>query len=301
RWSERSPPGAQTRPPGAHAPGSPDLVAAHLNHRLRPDADADERFVQHLAASLDIPCVCHALDIRALAAGDNIEAAARRERYAWLASVARERGLTRVATGHTASDQAETVLHRLLRGTGLDGLRGIAARRPLGDGVELVRPLLGVSRSDVLAYLAEVGQSARHDATNDDTSLTRNRIRHELLPLLARDYNPRVEGVLAGLAAQAEEAFADVAGRAAVLLGRAERPRDGATVVLDAAALGGASGRVLRGALRRVWRREGWPMGEMGAGHWRGVEAVCRGAAPARDLPGGVTARGARALVFLGR
>jgi tRNA(Ile)-lysidine synthase len=206
-----------------------------------------------------------------------------------------------VATGHTASDQAETVLHRLLRGTGLEGLRGIAARRQLTDGVELVRPLLNVSRADVLEYLAEIGQAARHDATNDDTTLTRNRIRHELLPLLTRDYNPRVESVLASLAVQAEEAFAEEEQRAAAILRHAERPREGETVVLEGTSLQSVPGRTLREALRIVWRREGWPMGEMGAEHWRGVEAVCRGTVSGRDLPGGVKARRAGPLVRLGR
>jgi tRNA(Ile)-lysidine synthase len=159
---------------------------------------------------------------------------------------------------------------------------------------------LSVSRSDVLEYLAEIGQAARHDATNDDTALTRNRIRHELLPLLARDYNPRVEAVLASLAAQAEEAFAEEERRAAALLTQAERPREGGTVVLDGATLACAPGRTLREALRLVWRREGWPMGEMGSEHWHGVEAVCRGTVSGRDLPGGVTVRRFGPLVRIG-
>ena len=82
-----------------------------------------------------------------------------------------------VVTGHTADDQAETVLHRLLRGTGLKGLRGIAARRQLAPGVELVRPLLNVTRADVMEYLQELGQSYRTDSSNADRDYTRNRLR----------------------------------------------------------------------------------------------------------------------------
>src|SRR5207247_9177197 len=93
--------------------------------------------------------------------GENLEAAARRERYRFLAEVASEHGIGRIATAHTANDQAETILHRLLRGTGLQGLRGIAARRRVRPGIELIRPMLDVTRAEVLAYLAEVGQPYR--------------------------------------------------------------------------------------------------------------------------------------------
>src|SRR5262245_40439606 len=127
------------------------LVIAHLNHHLRgAESDGDETFVRDLPARLvadryaDVRLRCDHLAVgaRAPAAGDNLEAVARRLRYDWLAGVARTAGVSVVVTGHTADDQAETVLHRLLRGTGLRGLRGIAGRRPLAPDVEVVRPLL---------------------------------------------------------------------------------------------------------------------------------------------------------------
>src|SRR5262249_54909010 len=144
----------------------------------------------------------------------NREAHARRQRYDWLTKVAAESGIPWIATGHTADDQAETVLFRLLRGTGLDGLRGIAPIRALAGEVRVVRPLLSATRQDVLDYLAGLGQDYRTDESNADRRFTRNRIRHELLPLLARAYNPRVREVLCRLASQAAEvhtAFRDVA------------------------------------------------------------------------------------------
>src|SRR5690606_24443286 len=128
--------------------------------------------------------------------GENLEQVAREERYAWLARVAAEEGAGWVATGHTADDQAETVLHRLLRGTGLRGLRGIAARRELRPGIWLLRPLLHLGRADVLAYLGALGQDYRRDSSNLDPRFTRNRIRSELLPLL-RTFNPDVTRALA--------------------------------------------------------------------------------------------------------
>src|SRR5262249_22835052 len=136
---------------------------------------------------------------------ENLEATARRLRYDWLAQTAAVAGAGWVATGHTADDQAETVLHRLIRGAGLHGGRGIAAVRRDPGPVPVVRPLLAVSRSDVLAYLAEVGQPFRTDSTNADPALTRNRIRAKVLPLL-RTFNPEVVSALARLARQADEA-----------------------------------------------------------------------------------------------
>src|SRR5207245_2885635 len=117
-------------------------------------------------------------------------------------------------TGHTADDQAETVLHRLLRGTGLHGLGGIPARRDLAAGIEVVRPLLGTSRAEVLAYLQAEKQAFRQDSSNADLGFTRNRIRHELLPDLAR-YNPAIVSLLCRLADQAHEVQAIVAADAA--------------------------------------------------------------------------------------
>src|SRR5262249_45357023 len=137
---------------------------------------------------------------RARAAGDNLESTARRVRYAWLTTVAREAGASWVATGHTADDQAETVLHRLLRGTGLKGLCGIPARRPLAAGVQLLRPLLHTRKYELLAFLEALGQDYRRDSSNADLALVRNRIRHELLPHLAAAYNPAVVSALCRLA-----------------------------------------------------------------------------------------------------
>jgi tRNA(Ile)-lysidine synthase len=278
-----------------------DLTLAHLNHQLRgAESDGDEAFVRDLASTLRLACVTHRIDIASLAVGDNLEAVARRERYAWLEGVARERAIGMVATGHTASDQAETVLHRIVRGTGLEGLRGIAAARPLSDAVTLVRPMLQVRRADVLAYLDEIGQPARHDSTNEDLTLTRNRLRHQLLPQIAREYNPQIEEVLVRLAQQADEVVADEERQGLALLHAAERPATG-EVRLDTATLRTATSRCVRAMLRALWRREGWPAGAMGADHWYGVEAVCQGKQKARDLPQGITVRYAGSFVRLGR
>ena len=179
------------------------LHLAHLNHQLRGDeSDGDEAFVGELGRAWGVPMSTHRIDIRALAG--NLEDAARRVRYEWLTETARRENAAWIATGHTADDRAETVLHHFLRGSGIAGLAGIAARRRL-DGVDLIRPLLATRRAEIVAYLKAEKQSWRTDSSNADVAFTRNRLRHELLPALERDYNPALVDVLCRTAAQASE------------------------------------------------------------------------------------------------
>jgi tRNA(Ile)-lysidine synthase len=286
------------------------LVVAHLNHQLRgADSDADETFVRELraelaaAGSLGLRLCVGRCDVGAAARrdGGNVEAVARRERYRWLTEVARREGAAWVATGHTADDQAETVLLRLLRGAGVQGLRGIAPRRPLDQGVSLVRPLLGTTRAQVLAFLHGLGQHYREDASNRDVRRTRNRIRHELLPMLAREYNPAVVAVLGRLASQAEELFALEQADAAALLAAAQRPRAGRLVVLDRSTLAAAPRHRLREAFRRLWERESWPVAAMGHAAWDRLAGLAHGEATGVDLPGGVRARLRERVIVVGQ
>jgi tRNA(Ile)-lysidine synthase len=301
-----------------HAIAPRGLVVAHFNHQLRGvEGDEDLRFVRELAKSLNLRFREGAADVRevARATGENLEDTARRHRYHWLAEAASDVGATWVATGHTADDQAETVLHRLIRGAGLQGLRGIPPRRELSPGVVVVRPILGLSRPEVLAYLEGLGQPFRTDSTNIDTRLTRNRIRHELLPLL-KTFNPEVVAALSRLAKHAEEADTEVKFAAARVLRKAERPRAGPLVILDAAALWppneliaapGADPDILVSpylaceVFRRIWEREGWPLGAMTAAHWEQAVCLCSGLETAVEFPGGVVGRRVGPVVQLGR
>jgi len=285
------------------------LVIAHLNHQLRgADSDADEAFVSALHASLTaagvptLALACQRRDVaaEAHAAGANLEATARAVRYRWLAEVARAHGMAWVATGHTASDQAETVLHRLLRGAGLAGLRGIAPRREIEPGVSVVRPLLQAKRAEVLECLRCLDQPWREDRSNDDLDYTRNRIRHQLLPLLAEQYNPGIAAVLARLAHQAEELHRDEQAAAAALLQQAERPRAGLLIILDTATLERASRSALRALFRLLWQREGWPMAAMGFDAWQRLADVALGDCPAMDLPGPIHARRRGSVIQVG-
>ena len=187
------------------------LFVAHFNHQLRgDDSDADERFVADLVAKHDLPFYAGRADVREHAAAHklSLEHAARELRYRWLTELAQEQGMNTIATAHTSDDQAETVLMKFLRGAGTRGLAGIHSVLKR-DGIRIIRPLLETPRAEVESYLTACGQPWRDDHTNQDTQFTRNRIRHELLPLLQRDYNPNLRELLSEAAevAVAEEEY----------------------------------------------------------------------------------------------
>jgi tRNA(Ile)-lysidine synthase len=285
------------------------LILAHLNHQLRgAESDADESFVEAMSRSLreegnsQVQFISHQEDVRrrALEKKDNLEKVARETRYAWLAEVAQKSGARWVATGHTANDQAETILHRLLRGAGLKGLRGIAKQRPLAEGVRLIRPMLGVTRVEVMDYLQTKGQAFRQDASNFDRRLTRNRIRHELLPCLEKEYNPGIVSVLCRLGEQAENAYGGVQARAEKLLTETERPRAGTLLILDRTRLSQAPRALIREVFRSVWTREDWPAGGMRFKEWDRLAAVALGEMRAADFPGNIRAVARQRVVQLG-
>ncbi|MCL4267010.1 MAG: tRNA lysidine(34) synthetase TilS [Anaerolineae bacterium] len=188
----------------ARVVGPERLVAAHLHHGLRPEADGELLFVVKTAVSWQIPIVVDKVDVPALAQanGWSTEEAARHARYRFLAETAVQEATTFVAVAHHADDQAETVLLHLIRGSGLAGLRGMLPVSPLPGAPELtlLRPLLAVPRRDIEAYCAAHQLQPVYDQSNADTTYLRNRIRHELLPLLAQ-YNPQISHHLQQLAA----------------------------------------------------------------------------------------------------
>ena len=185
------------------------LSVAHFHHQIRgAEADGDQQFVEELAARLQLEFHSDSGNVPEHAAGSKIslETAARELRHNWFAKLIKQGKVDKIATAHTLDDQAETVLMRILRGTGVRGLAGIA---PAHKTKHLVRPLLAVSRQEVEAYLKAKGQSWRDDSSNRELGHTRNRVRHKLLPLLESDFNPAIRQTLSDLAdmAQAEEEY----------------------------------------------------------------------------------------------
>jgi tRNA(Ile)-lysidine synthase len=179
-----------------------ELQVLHVNHRLRGDeSEQDEVFVRELAGKLKLPV---AVRLAAPLSG-NLEQEARDARRAFFQSAIQEFDLQRIALGHTRSDQAETVLFRLLRGAGLTGLAGM---QPV-TATHLIRPLLHCSREDVRAWATENSVVWRDDSSNTDTRFTRNRLRLETIPQLAQTYSANIEGLLSQTAnlAQTEEGY----------------------------------------------------------------------------------------------
>jgi tRNA(Ile)-lysidine synthase len=178
------------------APLQLELVVAHANHQLREEADGEARFVQGLAAGLGLRWVTDCLPVREEMARtrESVEMAARRLRHGFLARVALENGARQIALAHHADDQAELFFLRLLRGAGGEGLGGMkpASPSPADPRLTLIRPLLGFTKAKLAAYAGAEGLEFCEDASNRDRGILRNRIRHELLPLLSNDYSPGI-------------------------------------------------------------------------------------------------------------
>ncbi len=184
------------------------LHVAHFHHGLRAaEADEDAAFVANLADELGLACFTEQTDIRAIIQqeGGNTEEVARSQRYDFLGRIALKTDSELVAVAHHADDNAETVLHRICRGTGLRGLAGIRELRPIqpGSRVRVVRPLLGIRRQQIEALCATRKLKLRTDSTNRSTEFTRGRIRHSVMPLLAKQLNPQVADALLRLSEHA--------------------------------------------------------------------------------------------------
>jgi len=168
-------------------------MAAHYNHRLRgEESERDEQFVRQFCKVFDLPLTVGSGDVagEARRSGRGLEETAREMRYAFLEATASEAGADKIATGHNADDNVETILLNLVRGAGLRGLSGIPSSRGA-----IVRPILALERREIEAYLAELGQDFVEDATNSDTAIRRNALRHQVLPIL-REQNANLAGTV---------------------------------------------------------------------------------------------------------
>ena len=252
------------------------LHVAHLDHQLRCESQTDACFVEALAARLGWPATIESVDVGAVARnqGLSMEQAGRACRRDMWTRVGLQASCRWVAVGHHADDQAETVLLRLLRGAGTTGL---GAMRPVTAGI--VRPLLAVRRSAVEAYAVHRGLEVRQDPTNRDVRVPRNQIRHELLPILARQHNPRIVEGLARTARllQADDDYLDGVSREAARVLLKERRR--ACLKLDSELLGGYHIAIQRRVLRQYIQElaqyySGLDLGNSGSGMFAAVDCI---------------------------
>jgi tRNA(Ile)-lysidine synthase len=236
----------------------PDALtgAAHFHHGLRgADANEDASFCAALCARLSVPlAICLG---KVTPAGRSPQAAARADRYEFLEETANAWGANCLAVAHTADDQAETVLGRVLRGTSVDGLAGIPATRRIADGLSIIRPLLDVSRAQVEAFCLTSGVTPRQDPSNQGTKYVRSRLRHRM-PEIAREFNPRLVDALRRLADNARADSEYIAAGAKELWEQSVVAHEpGETVSLSVAALAAEhpslTRRVLLAAIRSVY------------------------------------------------
>ncbi len=263
-----------------------ELHVAHLDHGLRgQDSREDRRFVESMARDLGLPCTVHVLEAPDGHQTGLSEGRARELRYRFLGQLAKQVGAQRIATGHTRDDQAETVLLHLVRGAGTRGLAGIP---PVRD--PYVRPLLEAPRAEVEAWLRGRGVAWREDASNHDRSFARNRVRHELLPLLERDYRPGLRSRLASTAELLREDQELLEQLAAEHYRRLGEPCPGG-VALDAAGVARLPAALARRVLRRAYREARPSDYAPGRRTVAGLRAMASQiSSGARDLPGGLEA-----------
>ena len=269
------------------------LCVAHFNHKLRPEAALeDAEFARETAKKLGLAYVTSSADVRGFAEEQklSIEDAARRMRYDFLCRSALSLGANKVAVGHNADDQAETVLMRLIRGSGPQGLAGIPPTRRLGagDGLLIIRPLINVWRLDIMRYLSKNRLKFRTDETNESPEYLRNRIRLDLIPKLENEYNPQIKRRLASAASTlaAENDFMEA--EAKLLAGEVAVEIKPHQIVFDTTLLG-----TLHSALRNrvfsmlvIMAKPDAPMLE--ALHYAGADTLICAGRGKLDLPGGL-------------
>jgi tRNA(Ile)-lysidine synthase len=284
--------------------GSGELALAglvHFNHQLRAAADSDEHFVRGIAGHLAVPFLADRADVGARARQEHrsLEDAARAARYEWFERARMAAAADVVALGHTRDDQAETVLLRLARGAGPRGLSGMHPR----NGT-IVRPLLACRRDELRSWLAARGLSFVDDETNVDVTIPRNRVRAELLPLLAERFNPGIVDVLADQADLARDGWTWMAEEAASLGQQAVRVRDNGTVAvreLDLARLAAAPIALQRLVIWNALRDAGGGRA-MTFEHVEVVRRMLGDTPPGHaDVPGQRVERIGSALVLTGR
>jgi len=277
-------------------PGS--ITVAHLNHQLRgEESDEDEAFVSDLAGRLKLPAVIEKIAVaeRARSEKRNLEAVARELRYEFLLKGAGNGRSSFVFTAHTLDDQAETILMRLIRGSGPEGLRGVHQILALSETVKLIRPMLQITRAEVIEHCEHYGLAFRSDSSNFSTDFTRNRIRLELLPLL-ESFNPRVKQSLARASESLTRDEDYLRAAAAVCLAAA---REGSR--LNVGDLRVISAAIRRRALRLWLSDERGDLRRIDASHIAAIERLVSGPSGRRvELPeGGIVAREFDYLSFI--
>ncbi|MBC8372662.1 MAG: tRNA lysidine(34) synthetase TilS [Phycisphaerae bacterium] len=270
------------------------LTVAHLDHALRADSAGDAAFVAELAGRWDLPCIVERIDIAAIAAQRSlgIEEAGRMARYEFLQQTAERTGGRYVAVAHHADDNAETICHRIFRGSHLRGASGMPASRKLGEGETLlVRPLLNCRRSEIEAFCARMNLAWRTDPTNARSNFTRNFIRNELLPLIRRRINPNGDMALVRLGKALAEAEEFIAAQARDIASECIGLDRSGEIVVDASVLAGVHRGLGGWIFREAMERGGIALRKVSTGKLEELSALADGELHTVNLPGDYVAR----------
>lgn len=278
------------------------LTAAHFDHALRDSSQNDAVFARQVCYGLKVPCI---VERRSEPVGrTHVEEQGREDRYEFLQRAARQHHCRFVAVGHTADDQAETILHHILRGTGLQGLTGIPATRQLAEGLQLIRPLLDCKRGQLEEWLRVQEIAWVDDESNSSAAFTRNRIRHELLPLLRENFNPQIDAALLRLGIQADSAEQGLRCLAQDLLSRVVHTDHSGPhhrVTIDCKLMGDTPQAIVTRMFIELWSQLNWPRQKMTTHHWQKLADMTRhrGHPTGHSLPGNVQARWYRGVLSL--
>ncbi|MFH1299972.1 MAG: tRNA lysidine(34) synthetase TilS [Planctomycetota bacterium] len=260
-------------------PSPASLIVAHLNHGLRGDiSDADATWLKTECQRFAIPFVCEKQELTRSRreTGEGLEELCRKARYDFLTRAAREHQCAQIAIAHTRDDQAETVLHHIVRGTGITGLRGIPHIRALEEGIFLIRPMLEISREEVIHYLQENSQDFRVDESNSDHRFTRNRIRHQLIPFLKKEFNPNVAQAIYRLSQQADEVSSLITEEVDHVLTSATLDQNQELWRLDCDAFKNVPDYIIKQCFLKIWHEMGWSRKRMGFDHWQRLLELSR-------------------------
>ncbi len=269
-----------------------ELIAAHINHGLRgADSDEEENFVGLFSKSLGIAFESKLLDIRTLSreCGKSLEEIGRDERYKFLSLVAQKYGAKKIALGHHLHDHVETILMNVMRGCGIEGLRGILAVR---DG-SIIRPLIPCTRAEILSFLDARGLPFRTDSSNFDNVYLRNKIRNRLIPILKVQYNPNIETSIARLSEIAGQEDAYLQEAVGLALSRLDSDVQGREITFKIADFLQFHEAIQRRVIKTLLERLAPPGKAIGYPHIKSVLELIRHASPSGtlNLPGSIEIR----------
>ncbi len=271
-----------------------EIIVAHANHGLRDDAPNDAAFVQKLSQTLGVQCIVENIDVTARVAKDKqgTEHAARMLRYEFFGELATKLDAQTVALAHHADDNVETILFRILRGTGLRGASGMSASRELsGSGVKIVRPLLGIRREEIIAYCKSARLEWCEDHTNLDTTYRRNFLRCELLPLIRERLNSDTDSALLRLGTLAGQTESYLTAQAEKLLSQSISHEQTDRILIDATVFATDDPIVRSTAIRLVLERLDAPQRDITAEHIESVDKLAAANGTVVNLPSGFKAQ----------